>query len=129
MILNPAGRMAEKCWLDIPKHFPHAVLHDYIIMPNHVHGIIELTDVGAKNFSPQPRQSQFHSPSKTIGSIVRGFKIGVTKWMRQNTDTFSVWQRNYYEHIIRNAESYGNIAEYIITNPARWQDDNLYIDK
>ena len=134
MILNPAGRMVEKCWLDIPKHFPHAVLHDYIIMPNHVHGIIELTDVvagatnvRAKNFSPLPRQSQFRSPSKTIGSIVRGFKIGVTKWMRQNTDTFPVWQRNYYEHIIRNAESYGNIAEYIITNPARWQDDNLCI--
>ena len=130
MILNPAGRMVEKCWLDIPKHFPHAVLHDYIIMPNHVHGIIELTDVvagatnvRAKNFSPL----QFRSPSKTIGSIVRGFKIGVTKWMRQNTDTFPVWQRNYYEHIIRNAKSYENIAEYIITNPAHWQDDNLYI--
>ena len=82
MILNPAGRMVEKCWLDIPKHFPHVVLHDYIIMPNHVHGIIELTDVvagatnvRAKNFSPLPRQSQFRSPSKTIGSIVRGFKI------------------------------------------------------
>ena len=71
MILNPAGRMVEKCWLDIPKHFPHAVLHDYIIMPNHVHGIIELTDVvagatnvRAKNFSPLPRQSQFRSPSQ-----------------------------------------------------------------
>ena len=47
--------------------------------------------------------------------------------MRQNTDTFPVWQRNYYEHIIRNAKSYENIAEYIITNPTRWQDDNLYI--
>ena len=47
--------------------------------------------------------------------------------MRKNTDTFPVWQRNYYEHIIRNAKSYENIAEYIITNPARWQDDNLYI--
>ena len=134
MILNPAGRMVEKCWLDIPKHFTHAVLHDYIIMPNHVHGIIELTDVvagatnvRAKNFSPLSRQSQFRSPSKTIGSIVRGFKIGVTKWMRQNTDIFSVWQRNYYEHIIRNAKSYENIAEYIITNPARWRDDNLCI--
>lgn len=144
MVLNDAGRIANTCWLDIPKHFPHAVLHEYVIMPNHVHGIIELTDavmmetVGAKKFSPLPptqsptppllpsSSSQFRSPSKTIGSIVRGFKIGVTKWMRQNTDVFSVWQRNYYENIIRNEQSYNNIVNYITNNPSDWQIDNFY---
>ena len=129
--------MALKCWNEIPEHFKHAQLHEYVIMPNHIHGIIELSDiipVGAKNFSPlqMPQQSPLQmpqqspqpiipsSPSKTIGSIVRGFKIGVTTWMRQNTDIYNVWQRNYYEHIIRNEKSYVRIAEYIINNPAKW---------
>jgi len=48
MILNDAGIIANECWLDIPKHFPNSVLHEYIVMPNHVHGIIELTNVGSK---------------------------------------------------------------------------------
>jgi len=57
---------------------------------------------------------------KTIGSIIRGFKIGVTKWMRQNTGTTDVWHRNYYEHIIRNEKSYQTISNYIANNPAKW---------
>lgn len=67
----------------------------------------------------------FRSPSKTIGSIVRGFKIGVTKWARANTDVFLVWQRNYYEHVVRDDESLTRIRDYVTTNPARWMDDIL----
>ncbi len=68
------------------------------------------------------------TPSKTIGSIVRGFKIGVTKWLRQNRmDQFPmghpVWQRNYYDRIIRNEQSHKNIAKYIRNNPAKWTQD------
>lgn len=58
--------------------------------------------------------------------MVRGFKIGVTKWMRQNTDVYRVWQRNYYEHIIRNEISYHRIADYIIKNPANWKNDKFH---
>ena len=72
---------------------------------------------GAKDFSP------LHQPSRTIGSVVRGFKIGVTKWFRKNTDVSAVWQRNYYEHIIRNNESMNKIQEYIAGNPAQWDWD------
>lgn len=146
MIMNDMGKIADQCWAEIPRHFPNAVLHEYIIMPNHIHGIIEL--VGAKNFSPENKISPenehpsknnssennigaknispLRSPSKTIGSIVRGFKIGVTKWVRQNTNFETIWQRNYYEHIIRNEQSYNNISDYIINNPARWNDDKFY---
>jgi len=132
MRLNEAGRVVERCWLCIPSHFPHAALDTFIVMPNHVHGIILLSDagnterlspthdrvhVGANDHSPlQP----FRSPSRTIGSIVRGFKIGVTKWFRQHTDVLSVWQRNYYEHVIRDEQSLIRIREYIAGNPARW---------
>lgn len=159
MILNDAGLQAQKCWQDIPNHFPNAVLHEYIIMPNHIHGIIEFVganqyspnngspnqtfsdngnDVenndkaknlelvnGTKNFSPLPNET-WRSPSKTIGSVIRGFKIGVTKWMRNNTTVVNVWQRNYYDHIIRNEQDYERISKYIKNNPMLWKEDRFY---
>ena len=164
MELNDAGHIANDCWLAIPDHFPHAVLHEHVIMPNHVHGIIELISRpgGAENLPPNnvkgilnenlvehdkhliinppvnlelhksdgangysPPHVNFRSPSKTIGSIVRGFKIGVTKWMRQHTKIEEVWQRNYHEHIIRDNRAYENISRYIINNPTKWHIDKF----
>ncbi len=123
MRLNDAGRIAAQCWHDIPLHFPHAELDEWVVMPNHVHGIVMIDDgkVGAKNFSP------LHGTSKTISSIVRGFKIGVTKWMRQNKSIHQVWQRNFYEHIIRNETELHGIREYIQNNPAKWELDELHV--
>ena len=139
MRLNDAGNVAQRCWQDIPCHFPHAELDEFVIMPNHVHGIVVIVDrdaddrdaddrdnrddrdIGAKNFSPL-RQPP-NGTSKTIGSIVRGFKIGVTKWMRQNMPVQTVWQRNYYEHVIRNEDSLDRIRLYVVENPARWAYD------
>ncbi|HND78647.1 MAG TPA: hypothetical protein PLN79_15280, partial [bacterium] len=70
----------------------------------------------------------FKSPSKTIGAIIRGFKSATTKRINQlrNTPRLPVWQRNYYEHIIRNDASYHQITEYIRLNPARWEEDRLF---
>ena len=163
MILNDVGNIANNCWREIPNHFPNVILHEYIIMPNHIHGIIQLTTndslVVANNYSPEnhdslvrannysPLQcittkniitetnmgaknvSPLHckSPSQTIGSIIRGYKIGVTKWVRQNTDIYNLWQRNYHEHIIRNTKSYQSIVEYIVNNPVKWQEDEHYM--
>ena len=158
MILNNAGKIAKKYWFEIPDHFPNTRLHEYIIMPNHIHGIIEI--VRAKNFSPKFNVNNhpnsymanknptikrannnsplripqpFRSPSKTIGSIIRGYKIGVTKWFLNNyPDNYpigkSIWQRNYWEHIIRNENEYIRISEYIINNPAKWENDRLNND-
>jgi putative transposase len=135
MKLNDAGKIAQACWLAIPNHFPNVVLHGYIVMPNHIHGIIELiysaNVVGVENFQPLPSPSQLQNEfqkiiPQSIGSIVRGFKIGVTKWMRQNTDVNMVWQRNYHEHIIRNEQSYLRISNYILNNPANWKGDVFY---
>jgi len=138
MRLNEWGAIAERCWMEIPQHYPHASLDAFVIMPNHVHGIIILNDngsivgannhspfvgannhspfVGANNHSPQ-RNDRPRGTTQTIGSIVRGFKIGVTKWFRQNTDIYNVWQRNYYEHIIRNDMELQRVREYIVKNP------------
>ncbi len=151
MILNEAGKHTEKCWLEIPMHYPNTVLHAYIIMPNHIHGIIEIADspVGANNHSPDypsnnmgaydytplrsPQStppSRFESPSRTIGSIIRGFKIGVTKWFREHfPDKYpkgtSIWQRNYWDHIIRDETEYNRIVRYIVNNPKNWKCDQL----
>jgi REP element-mobilizing transposase RayT len=144
MILSDIGTKVNECWLDIPNHFPQIVLHDYVIMPNHVHGIIEINNidaidsnigivVGANNYSPtnySPLRSSTNpaslssrpnGTSRTVGSVVRGFKIGVTKQMG-----FSPWQRNYYEHIIRNGESYNTIVQYMDQNPMKWEEDCFY---
>ncbi len=117
MQLSDAGKIANQCCLDIPNHFPNVILHDYIIMPNHIHAIIELNNkVGVENLQPRRNEFQKIIPG-SIGSIVRGFKIGVTKWMRQNTDIHDVWQRNYYEVIINNDQAYNEISMYISNNP------------
>lgn len=146
MILNESGKMAEKYWNQIPRHFPHAELDEYIVMPNHIHAIIKITvNVGANNHSPltniiSKNRAKNISPlqmhqmplkrhggtSKTIGSIIRGFKIGVTKWFRKNTETKKVWQRNYYERIIRNESELNRIRQYVIDNPAKWENDRYY---
>jgi len=125
MILNDVGEFAKKCWNDIPLHFPHVKLDIYCIMPNHIHGIINISDSagGAKNLSPllQPDKNKPIGTSKTIGSIVRGFKIGVTKWIRNQLPGKKLWQRNYYEHIIRNENDFNRIYEYIENNPLKWE--------
>jgi putative transposase len=149
MILNNLGKIANECWLEIPKHFPNAILHEYVVMPNHVHGIIELVNddnvVGVENFQPlqhqnEPRRNEFQKMiPRSIGSIVKGFKIGVTKWFRINEDVSvgdgnfqplqsqqKLWQRNYHEHIIRNEKSYQTISDYIINNPVKWKGDKFY---
>ncbi|ACF46473.1 conserved hypothetical protein [Prosthecochloris aestuarii DSM 271] len=136
MVLNDAGEMVERCWQEIPVHFPHVALDCFVVMPNHVHGIVFIGDasdiVGAKNFSPlrlsKPCNNiQNQKPSgtsKTIGSIVRGFKIGVTKWMRQNTSTHKVWQRNYFERVVRHERELHDVRTYIANNPLKWALDH-----
>ena len=129
MILNDYGKIAGQCWNDIPKHFPNTIMDEFVIMPNHIHGIIILNNngliIGAKNFSPQQNERP-RGTTQSIGSIVRGFKIGVTKWFRQNSNIHSVWQRNYYEHIIRNEIELNKIREYILNNPLNWKTDENY---
>ena len=128
MQLNAAGRKVQIYWSDIPEHFPQVSLDEFVVMPNHVHGILFMKDapVGAKNFSPLQQSLQPRGTSKTVGSVIRGFKIGVTKWVRKNTTIQNVWQRNYWEHIIRSEPELKGLREYIRNNPKRWTLDRLY---
>jgi REP element-mobilizing transposase RayT len=133
--------MVEQEWLILTQRFPGIKLHEYIIMPNHFHGIIETVGaplVGAQSRDPEPAFFQNQSkgtpnmPSKHIGQIIGAFKSYTTnayiKGVKtQNWPEFEkrLWQRNYWEHIIRTPEAYQNISNYIIHNPETWQTDSL----
>ena len=138
MQLNDIGRLVEEEWLNtINIRKGDVRLHNYIVMPNHFHAIIEICEcmdecdsfqilntdnVGECEKGECDSPLRMKSPSKTVGAIVRGFKGAVSRQLG-----YSVWQRNYYEHIIRTGESYRQISDYIVNNPTKWQDDKFYI--
>jgi REP element-mobilizing transposase RayT len=127
---NARGEIVVECWQAIPDHFAHTALDAFVVMPNHIHGIVMIVDpvrspgVGATHASPLPRGP---APG-SIGAIVGSFKSAVTKRINQHRATpgATVWQRNYYEHVIRATDDLDRIREYIVTNPARWTEDRYY---
>jgi REP element-mobilizing transposase RayT len=121
--LTKIGRGVKRSWLAIPNHYPSVCLSEYVIMPNHVHGVIQIINdsVGVQNFEPLQNEFQKIIP-RSLGCIIRGFKIGVTKWCRNNKISF-YWQRNYYEHVIQDDEALENICFYIKNNPSEWEND------
>lgn len=180
MQLNDAGKMVKKEWINIPNRFPQIQLHEFIVMPNHFHAIMEIVGaslVGAQNRAGaqntahtqmgkniwdgenQNNQSKIEygrssekgrpqgcaptgsarmgfaptGGNETVGDMVGAFKSITTNeyidgvknhnWPRFNG---KLWQRNYWEHIIRNEESYQRISDYIINNPLNWADDKFY---
>jgi REP element-mobilizing transposase RayT len=134
MVLNDAGRTAATCWLQIPDHFPNVELDEWVVMPNHIHGIVVIVGanhhsiVRANNYSPLPANPPHPTgTARTIGSMVHGFKIGVTQWYRQRSVPSKIWQRNYWDHIIRNESELIRIRRYILDNPMQWEQDALHV--
>lgn len=171
MILNAYGKIAHAEWQNTEQIRNNCRIHEFIIMPNHIHGIIEIL------FKKETENEigKFQSPSQTIGSIIRGFKIATIKKikdliLKENLNPnpnknnpnnpgeinfrstgelqfaptpfartapsalttkkiksldFKIWQRNYYEHIIRTEIAYQRISNYIINNPKNWKKDKF----
>jgi REP element-mobilizing transposase RayT len=117
MRLNDTGRIAATAWNDLPAHYNNVELDCFIVMPNHIHGILMLHDVGA-GLKPAPTR---HG----LPEIVRAFKTFSSRQINEPRKTVGVplWQRNYYEHVIRSEESLNRIRRYILDNPAQWQFD------
>jgi REP element-mobilizing transposase RayT len=122
------GEAANRYWQEIPVHFRNVKLDEYIVMPNHVHGIIIITNdnVETQNVaSLQSKRNKFGPQSNNLASIIRGYKIGVKKWSTINGINFA-WQPRFHEHIIRSEESLQKISEYILNNPIKWELDEYH---
>ncbi len=131
MHLNEYGRVAKKEWIRTEGLRFNVIIDAYIIMPNHMHGIIEISHYGPQPvwaYRDMPVRKSFQSPSKNLGAIIRGFKSTVTKQIniKKGTPGSPLWHRNYYEHIIRNEDSLHNIREYIKHNPRKWDQDRFF---
>jgi len=120
MNLSQQRKIANQFWLEIPNHFSFVLLDEFIIMPNHVHGIMVLVEDTYAGAGTSPAYIRHGIPE-----IVRAFKA--FSMMRVNaarrTRGIPLWQRNYYEHIIRNEDELAAIRTYIFTNPQRWSSD------
>ncbi len=131
MILSPLGQSAQDCWDEIPAHFPFVELGERMVMPNHIHGVLTLikpdgatVPVETQHIASLPR-NRFGPQSQNLASIIRGYKIGVTKFARQNGIPFE-WQARYHDRVIRNAEEHYRIQQYILSNPQNWEEDDFY---
>jgi len=124
MLLSDYGKNAYNEIVSLKNHYQNIEIDKFVIMPNHIHCIIivgtehETSDAA----TDAGRNTGAASGAPTVGNIVRGYKSGVSRKCG-----FSVWQRGYYEHIIRNEKDYQEIYGYIENNPAKWCDDNYYV--
>jgi putative transposase len=134
ILLNPYGSIAFEQWTRLEKRFHLSDFSTFVVMPNHIHGIIYIVrGAGEESQMPHVQIPPLHSSiipnvaSGSLGAIVRAYKASVTyriNVMRGFTDP-PVWQRNYYDHIIRNEKDYEAIWNYIETNPRNWIDDRF----
>ena len=118
MVLNDVGKMVDDEWHYLTIKYPHIILHECIVMPNHFHGVIEIANTPVGAGEPRP-------DVPTLGNIIGYFKYQTTKKIDLPV---KLWQRNYWEHIIRNNNAYQRIANYIINNPTKWKNDRFDIN-
>lgn len=120
MALSSCGRIVKDAWEGLPEYFPYLALDDFVIMPNHFHAILVI-DGNPKGVSPKP---------KPLGRLVSAFKAAVTRDVNKHLGASggSLWQRYFWERIIRNNEELNRIREYILYNPSQWEVDKLNPD-
>ncbi len=124
--LNEPGQIVQNAWLKIKERFPQIELDAFVIMPNHIHGIIVISNVGAIHESPRPGEPRKILRRKMLLSKAIGyFKMNSAKNgnLLRNKFASPFWQRNYYEHVIRNETDLEEIREYIQNNPLKWLED------
>ena len=143
MHLNEIGNIADKYWKEIPIHFPFIELGNYVVMPNHVHGIliidknridqtscrdkaclVSTTTTHESNKTNGQMRCQ-NQGKKTISSVTGSFKSVVTKNANLKNSDFA-WQPRFHDHLIRDAESFERIQIYIKNNPKNWKEDKFY---
>ncbi len=144
MNVNEIGKMSDRIWHEIPEHFPNAAVDQFIIMPNHLHGIIKIIEknqnkdavkemglmTGRGLINQTPIHNQFpddwimmKNPAMILGKIIRFFKAKSALEIRNKVNISFYWQRNYYEHIIYDTNELIRIRKYIQNNPVNWLND------
>jgi REP element-mobilizing transposase RayT len=116
VVLTDIGRIVAEEWERTPALRPNVELDAYVLMPDHMHGILVITQRDDGAAAPQAVPA-LRSPARTVGAIVRGFKGAVVRRVGR-----PIWQRDFYEHIIRSEAALERIRRYIETNPARWEE-------
>jgi putative transposase len=122
---NVLGRLVRAHWMAIPREFASVELDAFTVMPNHVHGLIRLHRRVTAD-EPQYKPAQFAKPhTASISWIVRAFKARVTREARQvlRRSEMTVWQRNYFERVVRSGQEYKEVYRYILENPKNWDQD------
>ncbi|TGE26160.1 hypothetical protein E5K00_11240 [Hymenobacter aquaticus] len=119
LVPTALGQRAGQCWQEIPQHFAFAVPDAFVVMPDHVHGIL----IFAKPTSATSRLGTFGPQSQNLGSVVRGFKVGVKGWASRHGHTFA-WQSGYFDRVIRNDAELEKARQYILNNPTQWAADH-----
>ena len=115
--LNAFGKIAEHDLLQISMHFPGVAIEKYVIMPNHIHALISLGLSETERSRPFP----------TLSAIVGLYKSGVSKSIHRFSPDLAIWQKSFYDHIIRGKKDYDEIWTYIDNNPKQWELDEFYI--
>jgi len=116
MMLSRFGEIARLCWMSIPTHFPHVRIDAFVVMPDHVHGILVL---GAR----YPHACAVGRISAgSLGVVVRSFKSAVASRINvlRGAGVGGIWQRNYFDQVVRNVDDLNRVRQYIRDNPARW---------
>jgi len=136
VLLNVIGRIAIDCWREIPEHCAQVELDAFVIMPNHVHGILTIRQSHATQSRGsiedghgcpvplQPSLERFQRPSVgAIPTIIRSYKQSVTYLARRRLTkpSLAIWQSNYYERILRDGKEFAEASRYIFENPTKWQ--------
>lgn len=150
MQLNPMGERGSMQWQALPQRFTHIEMDAFVVMPNHVHGIINITanpdstpkgrplhQNGRPQGSPLPGAhitDAHFAAAPTVGDMVGAYKSlcvhDCLQWINVNEPCLrlgKLWQRNYWEHVIHNEQELNNIRQYITDNPRRWHEDALYL--
>jgi len=132
--LSEIGKIALKNWIDIPHHFPFVSLDEFQIMPNHIHGIVQITSssVATRHVASLQNEKQANRFGplipNSLQSIIHQYKSSVTRWCRKNEFEDFRWQPRFYEQRIRNDKDLHRIQRYIRYNPRNWKEDEDYFD-
>lgn len=151
IVLNDCGKIVQKCWNDLPNHYSNCRLDEFVIMPNHAHGIIWINNLPkpvGTGFKPVPTHPEpaptrpesvptnpepvpTHATLHGLSEIIRGFKTFSSrqiniKFVEQSTPLVFRWQRSFHDHIIRNEDELNRIRDYIRLNPINWTKDKNF---